>query len=130
MFYQLIPFIQQRRVPLHHQQICPECLLPYVVCRLVGLGSHRQQDGLGSVLEKCCSVLSLSLLDPVAVDLERTRVNELADGLDGVRVALDHLLGDGLGTAVVAVDSHCGKNSHANYLKEKVWEKFTGVLEY
>ncbi len=104
--------------------------LPDVVRRLVGLGSYRQQDGLGSVLKKCCPVLSLALLDPVAVDLERTRVDELADGLDSVRVALDHLLGDGLGSAVVAVDSHCGENSHANDLKEEVWEKFTVVPEY
>ncbi len=91
-----------------------------VVDWLVGLGSNRQQDGFGSVLEKCCSVLSLALLDPVAVDLERTGVNELADGLDSVRVAPDHLLGDGLGTAVVAVDSHCCENSHANDLEERV----------
>lgn len=66
----------------------------------------------------------------MAVDLECTRVNELADGLDGVWVALDHLFGDRLGTAVVAVDSHCGENSHANDLKDKVWEKFTGVSGY
>lgn len=94
-------------------------MLPDVLGGLVSLSSQRQQDGLGSVLEKCCSVLSLALLDPVAVDLECTRVNELADGLDSVRVALDHLLGDGLGTAVVAVDSHCGEDSHADNLKEK-----------
>lgn len=92
--------------------------------RVIDLGCDRQQDGFGSVLEKCCSVLSLALLDPVAVDLEGTCVDELADGLDGVRVTLDHLLGDGLGSAVVAVDSHCGENSHANDLKEEVRETF------
>lgn len=96
------------------------CWLPDVVDRLICLPGYRQQDGLGSVLEKCCSVLSLALLDPVAVDLERTGVDELADGLDRVWVALDHLLGDGLGTAVVAVDPHCGEHSHANDLMEKV----------
>lgn len=97
---------------------------------LVGLGGHRQQDGFGSVLEKCCSVLGLALLHPVAVDLERTGVDELADGLDGIRVALDHLLGDGLGSAVVAVDPHRGENSHADDLREKVWGEFTGVFQY
>lgn len=54
----------------------------------------------------------------MAVDLERTRVDELADGFDSVRVAFDHLLGDRFGTAVVAVDAHRGENSHANDLKE------------
>ncbi|CAG6003703.1 unnamed protein product [Menidia menidia] len=65
---------------------------------LVGLGGDGQQDGLWRVLEKCSSVLSLALLDPVAVDLESAGVYELADGLDRVRVAADHLFGDGLGT--------------------------------
>lgn len=63
----------------------------------------------------------------MAVDLESTGVYQLADWLDGVRVAHDHLLGDGLGTPVVAVDPHCGEDSHANDLKEKMWEKLTGV---
>lgn len=88
--------------------------------RLCCSSSERQQDGLRSVLEKCCSVLGLAFLDPVAVKLEGTAVNELAYGLDGVRVTLDHLLGDGLGTAVIAVDSHCGKHSYANDLLERV----------
>lgn len=95
-------------------------MLPDVLGRLICLCPYRQQDGFGSVLEKCRSVLSLAFLHPVAVDLEGTGVDELADGLDGVRVALDHLLGDGLGTAVVAVDPHGGKYSHANDLIEKV----------
>lgn len=55
----------------------------------------------------------------MAVDLEGARVDELADGLDGVRVALYHLLGDGFGTAVVAVDAHSGEHSHADDLMEK-----------
>lgn len=91
-------------------------LLPDVVDGLVSLGRDGDQDGLGGVLKKCCSVLSLSLLDPVAVYLERTRIDELADGLDSVRVALQHVLGDGFCTPVVAVDSHCGQNSHADDL--------------
>lgn len=98
-----------------------------MVDRLVCLSGQRQQDGFGSVLKKCCSVLSLALLDPVAVDLECARVNELANGLYSIRVTLNHVLCDGLGTAVVAVDSHCGENSHANDLKEKVKGKFTGA---
>lgn len=97
-----------------------KCLLPDVVHWLICLRSYGQQDGLGSVLKKCCSVLSLAFLHPVAIDLERAGVDELADGLDGVRVALDHLLGDGLGAAVIAVDSHCGEHSHANDLMERV----------
>lgn len=87
---------------------------------LVCLGSYREQDGFGSVLEKCCSVLSLALLDPVAVDLECTCINELADGLHSIWVTLDHLLSNRLGSAVVAVDSHCGKHGHANHLMETV----------
>lgn len=117
--------------PLQH--ICPEektCSLPDVVDRLVCLGSHRQQDGLGSVLKQCRSVLSLALLDPVAVDLERAGVDELADGLDRVRVAHDHLLGDRLGAAVVAVDPHGGQHSHANDLMEQVIQKVTGLCLY
>ena len=86
---------------------------------LIGLGGYRQQDGLWRVLEKCCSVLSLALLHPVAVDLERTGIDELADGLDSIWVALDHLLGDGLGTAVVAVDAHRGEHSHADDLMDR-----------
>lgn len=95
-------------------------MLPDVVDRVICLNSYRQQDGFGGVLEKCSSVLSLSLLDPVAIDLERTCVNELTDGLDSVWVTLDYLLGDWLGTTVAAVDPHCGENSHANDLMEKV----------
>lgn len=87
--------------------------------RLFGLGGHGQQDGLGRVLEQRRSVLRLSLLDPVAVDLEGARVDELADGLHGVRVALDHLLGDGLGAPVVAVDSHRCEDGDANHLEGK-----------
>lgn len=55
----------------------------------------------------------------MAVDLEGARVDELADGLEGVRVALDHLLGDGFGAPVVAVDAHRGQNGHANDLREE-----------
>lgn len=55
----------------------------------------------------------------MAVDLEGARVDELADGLDGVRVALDHLLGDGFGAPVVAVDAHRGQNGHADDLREE-----------
>ncbi|KAG7221068.1 hypothetical protein INR49_017697 [Caranx melampygus] len=59
---------------------------------------------------------SVNFSTHVAVDLECTGVNELADGLDGVRVALDHLLGDGLGTAVVAVDPHDGSTLPFKFL--------------
>lgn len=55
----------------------------------------------------------------MAVDLEGTRINQLADGFDGVRVALDHLLGDGFGAPIVAIDAHRGQNGHANDLREE-----------
>lgn len=99
--------------------------LPGVAHRFVCLGRDRQQDGFGSVLKERRPVLGLAFLHPVAVDLEGARVDELADGLDGVRVALDHLLGDGFGAAVVAVDAHRGQNSHANDLREESrWAQF------
>lgn len=101
-----------------------------MVHRLVSLSGHRQQDGFGSVLEKCRSVLSLSLLDPVAIDLERTRINELADGLDGVWVALDHLLGDGFGSAIVTVDSHRGEDSHTDDLEAPVWSELSHLIHH
>lgn len=99
-------------------QSVSEWPLPDVTHRFVHLGRYRQQDGFGSVLKERRPVLGLAFLHPVAVDLEGARVDELADGFDGVRVALDHLLGDGFGAAVVAVDAHCGENSHANDLRE------------
>lgn len=111
-------------------QSISECPLPDVVRRFIGLGHHWQQDGFGSVLKECRPVLSLAFLDPVAVDLEGARVNELADGFDGVRVALDHLLGDRFGAAVVAVDAHCGENSHADDLWEGVSELKEGNLQW
>lgn len=88
---------------------------------VVDLGRDGHEDGLGGVLEQRRPVLSLSLLHPVAVDLEGARIDELADGLDGVRVALEHLLGDGFGTSVVAVDPHGGQDSHADDLL-KSWK--------
>lgn len=106
-------------------QSISECPLPDVVRRFIGLGHYWQQDGFGSVLKESRPVLSLAFLDPVAVDLEGARVDELADGFDGVRVALDHLLGDRFGAAVVAVDAHCGENSHADDL----WEEVGGLKE-
>lgn len=93
--------------------------LPDVAHRFVRLGRYWQQDGFGSVLKERRPVLGLAFLDPVAVDLEGARVDELADGFDGVRVALDHRLGDGFGAAVVAVDAHGGQNGHANDLREE-----------
>lgn len=97
----------------------PAVASPAVLALIIRLCGQGQQDGLRGVLEKRSSVLSLALLDPVAVDLEGTRVYEFADGLDGVWVALYHLLGDGLGTAVVAVDAHRGEHSDADDLMEK-----------
>lgn len=94
-------------------------LSPDVAHRFVRLGRDWQQDGFGSVLKERRPVLGLAFLDPVAVDLEGARVDELADGFDGVRVALDHLLGDGFGAAVVAVDAHCGEDGHADDLREE-----------
>lgn len=90
-------------------------MLDWLIC----LCRYGQQDGLGSVLEKCRSVLRLALLDPVAVDLEGTRVNELANGLDRVRVTFDHLLGDRFDSAVAAVDAHGGEYCEADDLVEK-----------
>lgn len=104
-------------------QSVSEWPLPDVAHRFVHLGRYRQQDGFGSVLKERRPVLGLAFLHPVAVDLEGARVDELADGFDGVRVALDHLLGDGFGAAVVAVDAHCGENSHANDLREESQRK-------
>lgn len=89
---------------------------------VVGFGCDGHEDGLGGVLEKRCSVLSLSLLHPVPVDLEGARVNELADGFDGVGVALEHLLGDGFGPSVIAVDSHGGQDGQADDL----WKSLRG----
>ena len=45
---------------------------------------------LGDVLEKRCPILVLALLHPVSVYLERSRVYELADDLDAVRVLFDN----------------------------------------
>lgn len=110
-----------------------KCELPDVADGVICLSSNRQQDGFGGVLEKCSSVLSLSLLDPVAIDLECTCINELTDRLDSVWVTLDYLPGDRLGTAVAAVDPHCGEHSHANDLMEKVdatgWCLYVKIVE-
>lgn len=56
----------------------------------------------------------------MTVDLESTGVDELADGLDCVRVTHDNLLGNRLGAAVIAVDPHCGEHGQANDLGIKV----------
>lgn len=87
---------------------------------VVGLGRDGHEDGLGGVLEQCRPVLSLSFLHPVAVYLEGARVDELADGLDGVRVALEHVLGNWFSASVVAVDSHGGQDRHADDLSKSV----------
>lgn len=94
-------------------------MLPCVDRGGVLLWGNRQQNGFGSVLEQGCSVLSLALLHPVSIDLEGTGVDELADGLDCVRVALYHIFGHRLGAAVVAIDSHGGQHSHAYDLKKQ-----------
>lgn len=107
-------------------RVSPRCLL---LDGLVRFSGDRKQDGFGRVLKKCCSVLGLALLDPVTVDLKGARIYELADGLHGIRVALYHLLGDGLGTAIVAVDSHCSENGQANYLMEKVQKRLWFLYE-
>lgn len=95
-------------------------LSPNVLDGVVGLGRDGHEDGLRSVLEQRCSVLSLSLLHPVAVYLEGARINELADGLDGIRVARKHLLGDRFCASVVAVDSHGGQDCHADDLSQSL----------
>lgn len=87
---------------------------------VVGLSRDGHEDGLGSVLEQRRSVLSLSLLHPVAVYLEGARIDELADGLDGVRVTLKHLLGDRFCASVVAVDLHGGQDGHADDLSKSL----------
>lgn len=90
---------------------------------VVDLGRYGHEDGLGAVLKQRRSVLSLSLLHPVAVYLEGARIDELADGLDGVRVALKHVLGNGFRASVVAVDSHCGQDGHADDLSKRLRDR-------
>lgn len=65
----------------------------------------------------------------MAVDLECTGINELADRLNSIWVTLDYLLRNGLGTSIVAIDSHCGEDGHANNLREKVLVRFTVCVE-
>lgn len=60
----------------------------------------------------------------MAVDFKCAGVDELADGFDGVRVALDHLFGDGFCSAVVAVDPHGGEHCSADNLMEKECKQF------
>lgn len=96
---------------------------------VVGLSRDGHEDGLGGVLEQRRSVLSLSLLHPVAVYLEGARIDELADGLDGVRVALEHLLGNGFRASVVAVDSHGGQDGHADDLSESLRGRIHYLLQ-
>lgn len=104
-------------------------MLPNVLDGVVGLSRDGHEDGLGGVLEQRRSVLSLSLLHPVAVYLEGARIDELADGLDGVRVALEHLLGNGFRAAVVAVDSHGGQDGHADDLSESLRVRIHYLLQ-
>lgn len=104
-------------------------MLPNVLDGVVGLSRDGHEDGLGGVLEQRRPVLSLSLLHPVAVYLEGARIDELADGLDGVRVALEHLLGNGFRASVVAVDSHGGQDGHADDLSESLRGRIHYLLQ-
>lgn len=110
----ILSLLTERRLP----QSCASSL-PNVLDGVVALGRDGHEDGLRSVLEQRCSVLSLSLLHPVAVYLEGARIDELTDGLDGIRVTLKHLLGDGFCASVVAVDPHGGQDSHADDLSKE-----------
>lgn len=55
----------------------------------------------------------------MAIDLESTGIDELANRFKCIGVSLDHFLGNWFGTSIIAINAHCSQNCNADDLKNK-----------
>lgn len=76
-------------------------------------------DGLGDVFKEGGPVLLLTFLDPVPIDAEGARVNQLAHPLERIGVAHEHLLGDRPHPPVVGDDADRGPHSPCKNLSRE-----------
>lgn len=83
------------------------------------LGCQGQQNGLAGVLKEGSSVLRLSLLHPVSVGPEGAGIDQLADGLQGVRVPHHQLPGDRLDQPVLVVNTDRCQDGQADHLQHR-----------